>query len=165
MPYFRTRRGFGAVPGTGITSTSAGLPGLSAEYNSSGQYIGGSVFMDLYCNSFLGSSDPTCAIATPAQIQATQTAELATTSAPPAVQAAAIAAGNQLIAQDMAANPSDYVAQCVASMYPQLASTLGPSLVASLFGIQPDCSYNFFASWLAWGGIAFLAAIAFGGRR
>jgi hypothetical protein len=165
MPYVR-KRGFGAVPGQGGTQPTTPLPGLSAIYDpATGRYLGGSVLMDLYCNSWFGSSDSTCAIPTPAQIRASQAAELATTSSPPEVQAAALAAGDAAVAADMASNPTDYIAQCVASMYPQLASTIGPSLTANLFGIQPDCSQNFLSSWLAWGAIAFIAAVALGGRR
>lgn len=138
---------------------------VTATYNAQGQYQGGSFWMDLYCGSILGANDPTCAVPTPAQIAVTQTAELAATSAPPAAQAAAIAAGNAVVAADMAANPSGYLAQCAANLYPTLSSAIGPSAVASLFGIQPDCSQNLLSGGILWIGAGLIALWLFSGKK
>jgi hypothetical protein len=155
MPYLR--RGARMRRGVGQLLDPSGNV-LTATYNAQGQYQGGSTLMDIYCGS-VGSwiGDPTCSIPTPAQIAATQTAELATTSAPPAAQAAAVAAGNAAVATDMAANPSGYLAQCAASLYPGLSSAIGPGTVASLFGIQTDCSQNLLSGSILWVGVGVLA--------
>ena len=161
MPYIRTkRRGTGAFDFDPLGTSSA-------QYDSSGRYLGGNMWMDIYCGSFLGSSDPVCRIPTPAQIKAQQVAELATTSASPEAQAAAIAAGDAAITADMAANPQGYQQQCAASLYPSLAAAIGPGTVASLFGIDTDCTENFMSGSLLWIGLGIgMLALAFaGGRR
>lgn len=138
---------------------------VTATYDPvTGRYLGGSFWMDLYCGSFLGSNDPVCAVPTPAQIATQQATELATTSAPPAVQAAAVAAGNAVVAADMASNPSGYVQQCAASAYPSLSSLIGPGTVGALFGIQADCSQNLLNGGILWIGVGLLL-IAFVGKK
>lgn len=153
------RRGVGQVLDSAGNVTGATYDPVT------GRYLGGSFLMDLYCGSFLGSSDPVCAIPTPAQIAAAQAAELAATSAPAAAQAAAIAAGDAAVATDMATNPGNYVQQCAASSYPSLSSLIGPSAVGSLFGIQPDCSSSFMSSAALWIGAGILALAFWGGKK
>jgi hypothetical protein len=139
-----------------------------AQYNEMGEYIGGSHMMDLYCNSFLGASDPVCKIPSPAEIRAEIAKELASTSMTPANQQAALQAGDVAVAADQAANPDDAKAQCAASAYPQLSATLGPAAVAAMFGIQPDCTSGLFSGWLVWalfGGAALALFILPGGRH
>lgn len=128
------RRGVGQIATATLGPAGTGI----AQYDASGRYLGGSTMMDAYCGSSIGQffSPTTCAIPTPAQITATQTAELATTSAPPAVQAAAIAAGNALVAQDAATNPANYQQQIAASNWPELSALIGPAAVAALFPVD-----------------------------
>jgi hypothetical protein len=147
------RRGVGQTLAA-AGSAAANVGGGNAIYDpTTGRYLGGSFWMDLYCGSFLGSSDPACAIPTPAQIKAAQVADLATTSAPPAAIAAAIAAGDAAVASDMTANPSGYIQQCAAAAYPSLSSLIGPSTVGALLGIQPDCTQNLLSGGILWIGV------------
>lgn len=139
--------------GLGQTSGVAYALGLTApEYDASGRYLGGNAAMDFYCNGILGQtlSPQTCAIPSLGQIQSTQTAELATTSAPPSVQQTAITAGNQAVASACTDDPSGCSAQAAASLYPELSAAIGPSLVASLFGVNPDGTQNIFGGWAIW---------------
>lgn len=155
MPYLR--RGARMRRGVGQVLDSSGNV-VGATYDPvTGRYLGGSFLMDLYCGSFLGSSDPVCAVPTPAQIKAQQVTELATTSATAAAQAAAVAAGDAAVAADMVANPSGYLQQCAAAAYPSLSSLIGPSTVSALFGIQPDCSQNILSGGIIWIGVVGLA--------
>jgi hypothetical protein len=149
MPIVRKRSPFGM----GQTSGVAYALGLTApEYDTNGRYLGGNAAMDFYCNGILGQtfSPQTCAIPSLAQIQSTQTAELATTSAPPNVQQEAITAGNLAVTAACSDDPSGCAAQAAASLYPQLSAAIGPALVASLFGINPDGSQNIFGGWGIW---------------
>jgi len=160
VSYVSTRRRRGM--GQSILSALTYNPFSPGTYNSAGQYQGGNPFMDFYCGTIFGASDPTCAVPTPAQIAASQAAELAATSASPEAQAAAIAAGNVAVAQDIAANPANYMQQCAAALYPQLSATLGPGNVATLFGIDPTtCSQNLLSSGLFWIVVVGLAGIWF----
>jgi hypothetical protein len=141
----------------GVKATAPGSYGSGNYDPVTGRYLGGNFWMDLYCGSFLGSSDAQCTVPTPNQIRTQQIAELQTTSAPAPAQAAAIAAGDAAVAADMAAHPADYQAQCVAANHPALASTLGTSLAGSLFPTDANC--NSTTPWLLIG-IAGVAALA-----
>ena len=81
-------------------------------------------------------------------------AEMAGTSLTAANQAAATAAGNAAIAEDQAANPAGYLAQCAASNYPSWSSAVGTSIVASAVGCKPDGTQN---PWAGWGIYALIA--------
>ena len=122
MPYFpkgmRMRRGVGQFATATLGPAGTGI----AQYDASGRYLGGSGMMDWYCGSSIGQtlSPATCAIPTPAQITASQTAELATAPAPTAAQLAAIAAGNAIVAED--ANQSGELS--AANRGVELASTV-----------------------------------------
>lgn len=158
--YRRTKRGVGDFDFDPLGTSSA-------QYDSTGRYLGGNFLMDAYCGSWFGSSDPTCRIPTPAQIKAQQVAELGTTSASPAAIAAAIAAGDAAVQTDMAANSQGYQQQCAASLYPSLSAAIGPGAVSSLFGIDTECSQNPLGGSILWIGLGlgFLAMTYFGGRR
>jgi hypothetical protein len=153
------------VPTTSGVEYALGL--TPAEYNSSGQYIGGNAAMDFYCNSVLGQtlSPSTCAISSLTQIEASQAAELATTSAPAAAQQAALAAGNQAVSSACTDDPSDCSAQAAASLYPELSAMFGPSLVASLLGINPDGSQNLFGGWGIYAVVGIAALLIWNGGR
>lgn len=136
MPYVKVR-GIGLSPATVFSPADTAF----ASYDPvTGRYLGGSLLMDMYCGSFLGSSDPVCRIPTPAQIRAQQIAELQRTGAPQTAIDAAIAAGDAAVAIDQAARPGDYAAQCAAANHPDLAATLGPSTVAAFFPTDADCN-------------------------
>ena len=170
MPYVRRgaafrRRGFGQVSDTLLALENAPastLFGTSIYNPTTGAYQGGNSLMDWYCNSWLGqATDPsTCAIPSLAQIQASQTQELAATSAPASVQQAAIAAGTASVTAACQANPADCIAQNAAALYPQASALFGPDTVGSIAGVQPDGSVNLFAGWGTW---ALIGAAALAG--
>lgn len=168
MPYVRARmpkrRGIGVSPATVF---SPGDTAFASYDPVTGRYLGGSMLMDIYCGSFLGSSDPVCRIPTPAQVRAQQIAELQRTSAPQDAIDRAVAAGDAAVAIDQAARPGDYAAQCAAANHPDLAATLGPSVVAALFPTDADCNPK--TSWLLIVAGGMLGVVLFknlvGGRR
>lgn len=173
MPYVRRQTGIRAMPkprGFGdVASDVAYSSGFSEpQYNANGQYIAGTnEFMDFYCNSFLGqfTSPQTCGIPTTSQQAQMQATELAPTAAPADVQAAAVAAGSQSVAEACASDPTDCAAQNAAAASPILSSLIGPSNAASMLGIQPDGSTNLFSGWGLYAAIALGLLFVVGGQR
>ena len=130
--------------------------GLTApETTSEGTYAGGNFDVDMFCNSEIGQAlDPSyCAIPSAQQIQANQTAELATTAAPASVEQQAVNSGTAAVTAACTADPSDCAAQAAASLYPNAAAFFGPSLVASFMGVQPNGTVNMFAGFGLYGAL------------
>jgi hypothetical protein len=157
MPY--VRRGAGYRRGMGQSSSdlllaAENLPsdavfGTPVYDPTTGEYQGGNFWDSWYCNSVLGQifSPQTCAIPSTNQQASIEAAELSSTSAPPAVQAAAIAAGSQAVTAACTGDPSDCAAQNAAAQNPYLSSLFGPSVTASMLGMQANGTINPLSGW------------------
>jgi len=161
------RRGVGDSGGQSLVTASGGS---GAQYNSAGQYIGGSPMMDFWCNSVFGSWTDTCKISTPAQIRAQQIAELQQTSAPDDAIQQAIASGDAAVIADAVSNAQGYQEQIAASEHPTLSAVLGTGITSMLFPKDvsdpnnPTSGFPWLMIGIGVGGF-FLLNSLIGGRR